>query len=250
MIVQAVILGIVQGITEFLPISSSGHLAILEKIFIIKEPVVLAVFLHFGTFLATIVFFFKPLVSIIKGVIRGEKDAIKYVIHIVIGTIPVVVFVVFFKSRIEQTFNDIQLIVLLLGITGMIILLTGIIKKREGKVNIFSAVIIGIAQMFSVFPGLSRSGLTISAGLFSRVNPRAAFQFSFLLSLPAVFGANLLELKNITTIENYTALFVGILCSFGFGLLALKILRDLVHRKFHFFGIYCLVFSIVLLLLQ
>jgi undecaprenyl-diphosphatase len=104
--------------------------------------------------------------------------------------------------------------------------------------------------MFSVFPGLSRSGLTISAGLFSRVNPRAAFQFSFLLSLPAVFGANLLELKNITTIENYTALFIGILCSFGFGLLALKILRDLVHRKFHFFGIYCLVFSIVLLLLQ
>jgi len=250
MIVQTIVLGIVQGLTEFLPISSSGHLAILEKIFGINEPVVLTAFLHFSTFIATVIFFFNSIIDIFKGLIRGEKETVKYVINIMIGTIPIVVFVLFFESWIEQSFNDIQLITILLGITGLIVLLTGFIQKQEKKISPLLALIIGIGQMFATLPGLSRSGLTISAGLFTGVSPREAFKFSFLLSLPAIFGANLLELKNISKIDSYGTLFGGMLFGFVCGLFALKILRDSVHKRFHLFGIYCLVISVIMLLLR
>ncbi|KPJ72639.1 hypothetical protein AMJ52_05690 [candidate division TA06 bacterium DG_78] len=250
MILQAIILGIVQGLTEFLPVSSSGHLAILERYFNITQPVVLAAFLHFGTFIATVVFFFKPIMDIIKGLMRGNKEAINYILNIAIGTMPIVIFALLFTSAIEQVFTDIKLVAILLGLTGIVLLMTNIIRKQQGNVDRLSALIIGIGQMFATFPGLSRSGLTISAGFFSGVKSGEAFKFSFLLSLPAVFGANLLELRNISVIDNYAALCVGVACSFVSGLLALKILHRLVHQRFHLFGIYCLIISVLFLLVK
>lgn len=248
MIIKSIILGIIQGLTEFLPISSSGHLAIFEKYFGIAEPIVLATFLHFGTFLATIVFFFKPITSIIKGVFIGKKDSILYLIYIITGTIPVVVFALVFRNWIEQSFNDMKTVGILLGITGIILLMTMVIKRGNKKINTLSVVVIGLSQMFATFPGISRSGTTISAGLFSKTSSEESFKFSFLLSLPAILGANILELKTISSIDNYLALIIGMSCSFIFGLFALRILRNLVHRKFHLFGIYCLVISVVILL--
>jgi undecaprenyl-diphosphatase len=250
MILQAAILGIVQGFTEFLPISSSGHLAILERYFGIAQPVVLAAFLHFGTFIATVVFFFEPIMNIIRGLMKGNREAINYILNIVIGTIPIVIFALLFKSTIEHAFYDTRLVAILLGITGVVLVMTNIIRKQQGNVTRLSAFIIGIGQMFATFPGLSRSGLTISAGFFSGVKPGEAFKFSFLLSLPAVFGANLLELRHISVIDNSVALCVGVACSFVSGLLALKILHKLVHHKFYLFGIYCLIISVLFLFIK
>ncbi len=250
MIIKSFILGIIQGLTEFLPISSSGHLAILEAYFDISQPVVFATFLHFGTFVATVVYFRNPILNMVEGVVKGEKESINYVINILVGTIPIVLFVLLLRNQIEQSFKDIRLVGLLLGVTGVVLLLTNVVKKNERKVTLFPAVLIGISQMFATYPGISRSGFTISTGLFAKVSPKDSFNFSFLLSLPAVFGANLLEFFTLQHITNLPSLFVGMLCSFVSGLIALKILRRLVHKKFHLFGIYCLVLSIVILLMQ
>lgn len=250
MMTKAIILGIVQGLTEFLPISSSGHLAILENYFGIADPVALATFLHFGTFCATVVFFIKPIGNIIRGCFKGDKQNILYVVYIIVGTIPILVFVILFRTYIEESFKDIRLVALLFGITGVVLLMTSVVRKVKGKVSLWSAIIMGIGQMFAVFPGISRSGFTISAGIFSRVSPKNAFTFSFLLSLPAVLCANFLKLNALSHTADASSIVIGILCSFVSGLIALKILKTLVQRWFYLFGIYCLIISVILLLLQ
>jgi undecaprenyl-diphosphatase len=249
MILKAIILGIIQGLTEFLPISSSGHLAIVEKYFGIAEPVILATFLHFGTFCATVVFFFKPIVSIFKGAFTGDRQRRLYIVYIIVGTIPIVLFACCLRPYIEQAFTDMRLIALFLGITGAIVLITSAVKKGSNKITFASAVIMGIAQMFASLPGISRSGFTISAGIFSKVDPREAFTFSFLLSLPAILGANIYQFASLSHIDNIPAVIVGMVCSFISGIIALKILKQLVQQWFYLFGIYCLVISIVLLLI-
>jgi len=247
--IEAIILGIVQGLTELLPISSSGHLAILENFFGIKEPMVFTVFLHFGTFIATVVFFIKPIINIIIGLSKGERESIKYFINIILGTVPVVIFALIFKSMVRESFYNIKLIVIFFGLTGIILLLTGFFQNGKKRVGPLQAFITGIGQMFAIFPGLSRSGLTISTGLFAGVKPEESFQFSFLLSLPAVFGAHILELKHIHRIDNIPNLIIGVIMSFSFGLLSLRILKNLVNCKFHLFGLYCLVISLIMLIL-
>ena len=142
------------------------------------------------------VFFFKPIVAIIKGLVKGEKESVDYVIYIIVGTIPIVLFALIFRTQIEQSFTNIPIVGIFLGITGVILLLTSIVKRGNRKVKLLSAFLIGISQMFAVFPGISRSGMTISTGLFSKVSPEESFNFSFLLSLPAILGANLLKLKS------------------------------------------------------
>jgi len=248
MIIKSIILGIVQGLTEFLPISSSGHLAILQKYFGITEPVALATFLHFGTFVAIIVFFFKPIVILIKGLFKKEQESTNYVVNIIIGTIPIVLFALIFKTQIERAFNNITIVALLLGITGTVLLLTMVIKRSNKKITLFSALLIGISQMFATFPGISRSGVTISTGLFLQTSSEKSFRFSFLLSLPATLGANIVELKSISKVNDIPSIAVGVIFSFIFGLIALKILKHAVQRRFHLFGIYCIIMSIILLL--
>lgn len=245
--IKVIFLGIIQGLTEFLPISSSGHLAILENFMGIEEPVTITAFLHLGTFLATLLFFRKEIIEIVSGLFKKESEKIKYIFYIIIGNIPIVVFALLFRDFIEATFVDIRLVIIFLGITGVVVLLTSIMKKGEKQISLISALIVGIGQMFAVFPGLSRSGLTISAGLYAKIKPEESFRFSFLLSIPAVFGANLLELKEVTQWGNPLELLIGLIISFISGYIALKILRKLVQRWFYLFGIYCLLISILFL---
>lgn len=247
--IKVLILSVVQGFTEFLPISSSGHLALLENIFKIEEPVAISAFLHFSTFLATLLFFRKEIAMIINGLFKKESSAASYVVNIIIGNIPIVIFALLFRNTIEATFSDVKIVMIFLGITGTVLILTSLIPKGTKKVSLFRAFIIGIGQMFAVFPGLSRSGLTISSGIFCSISPEESFRFSFLLSLPAILGANLLELKQITHLSNSTEIIVGMVISFVSGLIALKILRALVQKWFYLFGFYCLVISVVYLLI-
>jgi undecaprenyl-diphosphatase len=249
-IVEAIVLGVVQGVTEFLPVSSSGHLAVLEKLMGIREPVALAVVLHFGTFLATLVYFFKPLADIVKGLFKKEKNATRYLLNIVIGSIPAGLFAILFKKTIEDSFSDMYVVAIFLGLTGAVLLLTGIIRKGERSVRLPEALAIGFGQMLALFPGLSRSGLTISAGMFARVRPEEAFQFSFILSLPAVLGANLLELKTISSWGDPAGLLLGMVVSFLSGFLVIHVLKKLVQRHFFYFGFYCLLVSLLCLLFR
>ena len=138
---------------------------------------------------------------------------------------------------------------ILLGITGTVVLVTGIFQRRQKKISLPAAIIIGIGQMFAILPGISRSGMTISAGLFAGIDPKRAFEFSFLLSIPAVLGANVYELTKVSSIGNVGELIAGLIFSFLTGLLALKILRSMVYRHFYLFGPYCLIISIIILLL-
>jgi undecaprenyl-diphosphatase len=246
--IKTIILGIVQGLTEFLPVSSSGHLAILENLFGIAEPVTLAVFLHFGTLVAIIVYFFRPITDLVRGVFKGNKESLSYFMKIIIGSVPIVIFGILFESWVARIFSNVTMIAILLGITGTIVLLTGVVRKGQKRVGILSAIFIGVGQMFAILPGISRSGMTISAGIFSGVEPDRAFRFSFLLSIPAVLGANIFELKNISNINNIPQLLVGMVCSFIAGLVALRILRSTVHKRFYLFGPYCIVISIIMLL--
>lgn len=247
--IKIILLGIIQGLTEFLPISSSGHLAILENFLNIKEPVAVTAFLHFGTFFSTLIFFRKEIIELLSGLVKKELKSLKYIIYIIVGNIPVVIFALLFRDFIESSFTDIKLVSIFLGITGTIVLLTSVINKGERQILLITALLVGIGQMFAVFPGLSRSGLTISTGLYAKVSPEESFRFSFLLSLPAVFGANLLELKEITGLSNPVEIITGMLISFISGYIALKILRSLVQKWFYVFGIYCLIISILTLLL-
>uniref|UniRef100_A0A7V0Z7S9 Undecaprenyl-diphosphatase n=1 Tax=candidate division WOR-3 bacterium TaxID=2052148 RepID=A0A7V0Z7S9_UNCW3 len=247
--IKIIFLGIVQGLTEFLPISSSGHLAILENFLKIQEPVGVTVFLHLGTFIATIVYFRKDIYEIIVGLIKKESSAIRYVINIIIGNIPIVVFAIFFKDFIENTFTELRLIIIFLGITGVVLLLTTIVPRGEKQISITRAMVVGIGQMFAVFPGLSRSGLTISSGIYTKIDRTEAFRFSFLLSLPAIFGANLLEIKEVTGLPDPLEIIIGLIISFISGLIALRLLRSLVQKWFYLFGFYCLIISLIFLIL-
>lgn len=246
--IETIILGIVQGLTEFLPISSSGHLAILERLFGISEPVSLAVFLHFGTLIAVVVFFFRPIVQLVKGVLEGSRESIMYCIKIILGTIPIIIAGLLLESWVSHAFTNMLIVSILLGITGAVVLVTGVFARRQKKINLLTAILIGVGQMFAILPGISRSGMTISVGLFAGIEPKRAFEFSFLLSIPAVLGANVYELTKVSSLGNTTELIVGLIFSFLTGLLALKILRSLVYRHFYLFGPYCLVISTIMLL--
>ncbi|MGD8979149.1 MAG: undecaprenyl-diphosphate phosphatase [candidate division WOR-3 bacterium] len=246
--IETIILGIVQGLTEFLPISSSGHLAVLERMFGISEPVSLAVFLHFGTLIAVVVFFFQPIAGLTRGVLHGNRESIMYCIKIALGTIPIIIAGLLFESWVGQAFTNMMIVSILLGITGTVVLVTGIVQQRQRRVNLLTALLIGIGQMFAILPGISRSGMTISVGLFAGIEPERAFEFSFLLSIPAVLGANVYELTKVSSIGNVPELIMGLIFSFLAGLLALKILRSMVYRHFYLFGPYCLIISIIILL--
>ena len=247
--IKTIILSVVQGLTEFLPISSSGHLALLERLFGITEPMPLAVFLHFGTLLAVVIYFIGPIRELVKGIFMGDRQSISYILKIILGTIPVAAIGIILEPYVIQVFKSMTIVAILLGVTGVVVLMTGIVGKGQKPVNYPAALLIGIAQMVAILPGISRSGMTISAGLFSGVAPERAFRFSFLLSIPAVLGANIYELRNVSSIGTVPELLVGILLSCISGLAALKILRNLVYRKFYLFGPYCLIVSIIALFL-
>lgn len=248
--IEAIILGVVQGLTEFLPVSSSGHLALIENLFGIAEPMTLAVFLHFGTLIAVIVYFFEPIKELARGIFAADRATLAYCGKIALCTVPIAFAGLFLRSLVDEAFGNTTLVAILLGVTGAVVLLTGLAARKERHVTWRSSVAIGIAQAFAILPGISRSGMTISAGLYSGVDPERAFRFSFLLSIPAVLGANLLELRHVASITNLPALIAGTVFSFASGLLALAVLRRAVYRKFHLFGVYCLILSAVLLILR
>ena len=253
-LLKIVFLAIVQGITEFFPISSSGHLVILEHLFKIEgDKVFLTVILHAGTFFSVLIFYRKRVLEIIKNFLnliikpksvdKSERD---YILGIIIVTIITGGIALLLKDFFESLFSKPIYTSVALFITGLILLLTQKAKEKKGIKTLKDSVFIGLAQSFAIIPGISRSGSTISTTLFLGWNKKKGAEFSFIAFLPAMFGAIILEAKKIGAVNNFLPLFIGFIISFLTGLIAIKYLIKLIeNRKFYLFGIYCLIISIL-----
>lgn len=246
----AVLLGIIQGATEFLPVSSSGHLAIFGAISKIKEGDALPFFiiLHFGTLLALLFFFFNDLLNLGKKTVQGEKESIKTVALLILTTFITGVFGLGLKKYVEKVFVSPLWASIFLIFTSFLLLSTILIKNRRERIDkiasmgYFSAALIGLAQGIAIFPGISRSGITIATSLFLGLSKKDAFNYSFLASIPAIGGAFLLDLKEISKLANtfgFEILLVGFIFAFVTGYFSLGFLKkSVIKGKLHYFGYY------------
>jgi len=250
---DAIILGLIQGLTEFLPISSSGHLVLTEHLLDVKMPgVSFELIVHLGTLCSVLVYFRKKIFTITKSVF-DSSDIVnrKTILYIICGTIPVVIIALLLKSQIEEAFHSPYLTSFFLLLTGIILLLTAMFDKGIKEIKLLRAIIIGFGQALAIFPGISRSGTSISAGLFAGVKPIVAAEFSFLLSIPAICGAIVLMIGDLMLIDSALIghYIVGAFVAFLSGLLAVYILLDFIRKgMFKYFGLYCLsigVFGII-----
>lgn len=252
---EALILGIVQGLTEFLPVSSSGHLEIGQALLGTsgEENLLFAVVVHAATVLSTLVILWREVAQLFKGTFttfkwNQDKD---YVAKIVVSMIPVFIVGMFFKDQVEAFFGNGLLIVgICLIITALLLWLSEFLTKRLNRqghaVTYRDALIIGCAQAVAVLPGLSRSGTTIATGLMCGVSKEQVAKFSFLMVLIPILGDALLELKDILTGEvvvtiGWLPLVVGFIAAFATGCFACRFMIDIVRRqKLIYFAVYCL----------
>jgi undecaprenyl-diphosphatase len=249
-IVDIVILGILQGITEFLPVSSSGHLVLAQYLLGIESPGnTLEVLFHIGTLFSVFYVFNKDIKSIVISL--NEKPTQKLVIYIIIATIPAVIIGLIFKSHIINLFSSIVPVGYALLSTGVILTLSINFKNKNKSLSYLYSLLIGLAQAVAIIPGISRSGTTISISMLLGIPPKEAARFSFLLSIPVIIGAGLLGFLELESYGLLTPKFIitGILTSFIVGTLSLKILLKILEvGRFHFFGIYCIIAGIVAVL--
>ncbi len=254
---QSIILGIVQGLTEFLPISSSGHLVLFQNLFGMKEPMLtFDIALHAGTLFAVLVYFRKELIEILSGfwgslcpcacASAAVQPLKKLWISILLTLIPTGLLAVFFKNFIEYAFSSLIFVACEWFVMG--ILLIASVKIREGaktlgEINGKSALWIGLAQGISLLPAISRSGSTILTGMFLGIKREDAARFSFLISIPAILGAILLDLKDGVQHLNGHGLttLVGFITSAITGYIVIRWLMGVIQRgRFFLFGYYCI----------
>ncbi len=244
---EAVASGLVQGFTEFLPVSSSGHLVFVHALFGVGEPrLFFDVALHFSTMLAVLFFFRKE----IKGVL--EPGGVRWRRGILIGTLPGVAAGLLFKERIEFLFGSPRIVSGLLVVTAMVLLgAQAVLSRKERRISGITAgnsLFVGVAQAAAIMPGLSRSGMTISAGISSGMEAEESFRFSFLLSVPIIAGATLHEIISGAFLSEelvpaeMPVIGLGMAAAFVSGLLGLLVLkRAVVTGKLWVFGVYCFI---------
>lgn len=247
-ILQAIILAVVQGITEWLPVSSTGHLVILQKLMDITQPVYFEIILHLASLLVILLAFRRRIMQLIKGVLRGNKHSLLFFYKLIIASIPIAFVGLAFNSTVKAAFENTNAVAAGLFITAAFIFSTQFDTSRKNFTSI-KASIIGIAQAVAILPGVSRSGTTISTGLFLGIRREDAAFFSFMLFIPAILGATILEIPNISSNPGWTALLAGFIFTFFSGYLSLKwLLKTLKNQSFHLFGYYCIALGIVILI--
>jgi len=255
---EIVLLGIIQGLTEFFPVSSSGHLVLFQNLFGLREPQLLVdVMLHFGTLLSLIVFLRQELVELAQSLGRFclnprqniSAPKIKLFFFLFLASLPIAFMGYFFYDFIESLFGSLRAVGLALLFTGGFLFLTKFAREKE-KNNILHPLFIGILQGLALVPGFSRSGFTIGGALLLGWRRKQAAQFSFLLSIPAILGATLYQLRNIESISQpWPLLLTGIIVAAVFGFIALTFLVRLIMKgKFSSFSYYCFFIGLVALL--
>ena len=283
-LLEAIFLGILQGLTEFLPISSSGHLVLAQTFLGLKEPLVFFdVMLHVGTLAAVLVVYREAIGKLAIGGVSTLADTqfwrkpstgfnasteLKFIWLILLGSIPTGVIAVLFKTELESFFDEVRLVSIMLILTGVILQLPqlprgntqaktlrkqdeGTSPLRAESLKTWHAPLIGIAQGCAITPGISRSGTTISLALFLGIPAKAAAEYSFLLSIPAILGAVALKIRDVgdTTIPLHIV-GAGMLAAFIVGYIALRLLLVVLNRgKFSLFSYYCMALGLVSLLI-
>ncbi len=258
-IIKAIILGTVQGLTEFLPISSSGHLVIGQQLLDFNEQgIAFEVFVHLGTLLAVVIFFRQDIIAMLRAplaMIQGKADSEtrKYFLwdlYIILATLPAVVVGLFFKDQIEQFFTNIFLVYCMLACTGVMMILSRKMVDRGATLNGWRAFLVGCAQALAILPGLSRSGTTIFAGMAMGVNRVTVARFSFIMSIPAILGAAVLQSRELIAsppaMSSMMTIGAGTIFSAISGYFAIIFLMDLVKKnRLQWFGYYCLCVSFI-----
>ncbi|KJD35231.1 UDP-diphosphatase [Tamlana sedimentorum] len=254
-IIDAIILGIIQGLTEFLPVSSSGHLelgkAILGDNSVPEESLLFTVVLHFATALSTIVIFRKDILELIKGALKFQwNDDLQFIFKIGVSMIPAVVVGLFFEEQLEALFGgNILLVGCMLIVTALLLFLADKAKDTNKKVTFSNAFIIGISQAIAMLPGISRSGATISTSVLLGNDKTKAARFSFLMVVPLIFGKiakDILSGDISMESQNFTALSIGFVAAFVAGLFACTWMIALVKKsKLSYFAIYCVVVGVI-----
>ena len=234
---QAIVLGVVQGITEWLPISSSGHLVVFQKLFGINPPVFFDILLHVGSLLAVLIYFRKDILAITR----------KNFAYIIVATGVTGAIALIIKEPIKALFSNTSLVGVAFIATGLLLLATKFFKGRE-DLQIKHPILLGIAQAAAILPGISRSGATISAGIISGADKEKIAKFSFLMSIPAIIGATIIEWE-IGAVDLLPTI-LGISAAFVSGYLSIDLLMKLIRKNgFWKFSIYLFLIGAITLLL-
>ncbi len=259
-ILEALILGIVQGLTEFLPVSSSGHIELGQWIMgndtFGEQEVLISVVLHAATALSTIVVFRKDVINILKGLFQFKNnEETRFSLKIILSMIPAALVGVVFEEQLEQLFNgQIVLVGIMLLITGGLLFLADRATKTDKIVGFGHSIIIGIAQAIAIMPGISRSGATISTSVLLGIDRERAARFSFLMVVPLIFGKmakDILDGGFQITSEIMLPLAVGFLAAFFTGLLACVWMIKLVkNSKLSYFAYYCFIVGIAAIVIK
>ena len=259
---EAIILGIIQGLTEFLPVSSSGHLELVKAIqgqdLTGESSMMMTVVLHFATALSTVVVFRKDILQIIKGLFQFKvNDEFMFSLKIVLSMIPAAIVGVMFNDVLESFFNgQILLVGCMLIITGLLLFLADRSKNTDKEVSVSNSIVIGIAQAIAILPGISRSGATIGTSVLLGVDRSKAARFSFLMVVPLIFGK---IAKDMTSDEfrgmisgkidigiSFGAISVGFIAAFVTGIIACTWMISLVKKsKLSYFSYYCFIVGLV-----
>jgi undecaprenyl-diphosphatase len=260
--IEALILGIVQGLTEYLPVSSSGHLAIASNFFGIngEDSLMFTVAVHVATVLSTLVMLWKEIDWILKGLFKFEMNAeTKYALNILVSMIPVGIVGLFFKDKVEEAFGSGLLVVgVMLLVTAVLLIFSFYARPRQKeRLSLRDAFVIGLAQACAVMPGLSRSGSTIATGLMLGNKKEMLAQFSFLMVIPPILGEALLDILKAVKGEDVMGgvgmlpLCVGFMAAFISGCFACKLMINIVKKgKLVYFGIYCAIVGLAIMIYQ
>lgn len=249
-IIEAIILGIVQGLTEFLPVSSSGHLELGKAIFgdrsVPSASLLFTVVVHAATALATLVVFRKEVMQILKGLARFERGDIDFTVKIVISMVPAAIIGLTMADEIEELFSQQVLLVgIMLLVTAVLLFFADRARRTDRDISHAHALVIGIAQAVAILPGISRSGATISTSVLLGIDRQRAASFSFLMVVPLILGKICKDILDgaITMQEDqFIALAIGFIASFVTGLLACAWMVKLVRRsQLSYFSYYCVV---------
>ncbi|MFQ5952134.1 MAG: undecaprenyl-diphosphate phosphatase [Candidatus Omnitrophota bacterium] len=247
-ITEALIAGVVQGLTEFLPVSSSGHLVLVHRFFGLSEAsIFFDICLHVGTLAAVVLYFRKDILSLVR-----ERRA-DWLLYIAIGTVPAVIAALFFEKHISLVFLSPRKVAPMFIVTALVLFagqISQLKKAQDAKgPTVLRSIIVGISQAFALLPGISRSGMTVSTGRLGGMNAENAFRFSFLLSIPAILGALAYKALKIdlgsVVLSNIGGYVSGMMIAFIVGLASLALLwRVIKTRRLFIFGIYCLLLGI------
>ena len=245
--IDYIILAIIQGFTEILPVSSSGHLVLAGYFFNLSpQNLQTDIVLHLATLVAILVFFSYKWVPLVKDAVMLKRESLMYILYIIIATLPAAIVGLLLKRRIEMAFEDPLVAAVGLLFTGTILIGGNLFSVRSRRrLNVSIALIVGVAQAIAIVPGISRSGITVITGILLGLSFKEAFEFSFLISIPAIIGGVLLDLLDTGfACDPYLAPASGVAILTAF--LSLYLFKKVLNlKKFYIFGIYCILLSIV-----